>query len=357
MDSADVSTIQKPLIQHVQELRAHLTWMAIFVTAGGLIGYFLQDRLLTLLQKPLNQTLYYSSPTGGIAFLFKLCITTGIIFALPAILYNTFRFVEPVLEKDQRKGLVKYIVWSFMLAYAGVAFAYFVSLPAALHFLSGFGGDKVKALIGANEYFNFAIAYVGGFAFLFQLPLIILFINRIKPLKPSKMMKAQRWVILISFIVAAVLTPTPDPFNQTIMAVPMIILYQFGVFLVMMTNRKRARVAKRQARLARILDQSVEPSFADQFDEAFDDLLDEDFAASPLPKPVTINHVTHLVPPIKRAPVVQPVQRGRVITDIGAPTKLPARRPIPQLRERPLERPAAPATARRLMIGNDFSNV
>jgi hypothetical protein len=97
----------------------------------------------------------------------------------------------------------------------------------------------IKALITADEYFSFALAYIVGFALLFQLPLIILFINRIKPLRPSGMMKAQRYVILFSFIAAAILTPTPDPMNQFIMAVPLVILYQISIVIIWLSKRKQ----------------------------------------------------------------------------------------------------------------------
>ncbi len=118
-------------------------------------------------------------------------------------------------------------------------FAYFVSMPAALHFLANVDSKNLKALITVNEYLNFVAAYLGGFALLFQLPLIMLFINRIKPQKPSTLMGKQRWVILFSFIIAAILTPTPDPFNQFIMAAPVILLYQFSVILIWFINRKK----------------------------------------------------------------------------------------------------------------------
>ena len=237
-----------PLLEHISELRTHLVWVGIFVIGGAALSYVYRDLLLKYLQAPLGDTLYYTSPTGGIAFLFKMCIVGGFIFALPVILFHAFRFVEPVMDEIQRKGTTKYVIWSFILAYCGIAFAYFFSLPSALTFLTSFGGDNVKSLIDAGQYFNFALAYVGGFAFLFQLPLVILFINRIKPLKPSVMMKFQKWIILASYIVAAMLTPTPDPINQTIMAVPIILLYEISIVLIFFLDRK---LKKQQARLAK----------------------------------------------------------------------------------------------------------
>lgn len=233
------ATNRKPFIEHVHEFRRRLVWCALFFIVGGMIGYALYEPLLDIVQQPLDQTLYYTSPTGGFNFVFKVCAAFGLILALPVIIYQMLKFVEPITQRAHRTAVLTYLLWSANLAYVGVLFGYFVSLPAALHFLTRFGGDRIQALITADEYFSFALAYIVGFALLFQLPLIVLFVNRIKPLKPSGMMKAQRWVILISFIVAAILTPTPDPMNQAIMAIPIIILYQLSIVMVLLVNRKR----------------------------------------------------------------------------------------------------------------------
>jgi hypothetical protein len=157
----------------------------------------------------------------------------------PVIMYNLYKFLSPLIVRQKRLTIFLFITTSFILACLGVVFAYFVSLPAALIFLTQFGGDSVKSLITANEYFSFALAYLGGFAILFQIPLLIMIINRIKPLKPSGMLKNMRWIILASFIVAAMLTPTPDPINQAIMAAPIIILYLLSIIMVFFTNRRR----------------------------------------------------------------------------------------------------------------------
>ncbi|MGC1176814.1 MAG: twin-arginine translocase subunit TatC [Candidatus Saccharimonadales bacterium] len=251
MNSAkDASTIHKPFVEHVHELRKRLMWVVLFVTIFGGAAYSVHQRLLNILQKPLGQTLYYTSPTGGFSFLFKVCLVAGFILALPVVLYHLFEFMGPLLKRKARFIIVKYTLCSFLLAYAGMLFAYFVSLPAALHFLTRIGGTGIKSLIGVDEYFNFALAYVGGFALLFQLPLIVLFINRIKPLSPKKMMSTERYVIVISFIVAAVLTPTPDPLNQTIMALPIILLYQVSIGLVWFVNRRSKRKAATTPKIA-----------------------------------------------------------------------------------------------------------
>lgn len=220
------------LAEHLQELRRRVMWIVLFIVIGAVAGYFMHDALVSAMQRPLNDNLYYTAPTGAFSFIIKVCTVFGLVAAMPVILYQIFAFFGPLIVRRTKRSLVFYVTGSFLLAAAGAAFAYFLSLPAALHFLVNFGGNNIHSLITANEYFNFVLVYVTGFALIFQLPLVISFINRISPLGPMKMLKATRYVVLGSFIAAAVITPTPDPLNQFMMAAPIISLYLLSVAVV-----------------------------------------------------------------------------------------------------------------------------
>lgn len=224
--------------EHINELRRRTMWAALFVAIGAGIGYVLNDRIIWLLQQPLGERLYYTTPTGAFSFVIKVCCAFGFIVSLPVVLYQGFGFFEPMIRVKTRRLLLTYVAVSVLLACAGIAFAYFISLPAALHFLVNFGNSAgdIHAMITAEEYFNFVLAYVAGFAVLFQLPLIIIFINKIKPLQPKRLMGGTRYVILGSFAVSAIITPTPDPINQALMAGPIILLYFMSVLAVAVTN-------------------------------------------------------------------------------------------------------------------------
>lgn len=236
---------KKPIADHVGELRQRLIWCVLALIAGGILGYKYQQEIIYWLVKPLEQQLFYTSPAGGFDFLIKICLFFGFIVAVPVIVYNFMRFVSPALPHRAAFKTGRIIITSILLALAGIAFAYFVSLPAALHFLSQFTTDQIQSLISAQEYFNFVMLYLAGFALLFQMPLIIAMVNKITPLKPAALMKKQRVVILVSFIIAAVLTPTPDPINQALMAVPIIGLYQTSIGVVWQDNKRSSRKQKR----------------------------------------------------------------------------------------------------------------
>jgi sec-independent protein translocase protein TatC len=126
---------------------------------------------------------------------------------------------------------------SFLLALFGVLTAYYLVLPATLNFLANFAGVQLKALISTKDYFSFITKYLLGFAILFQLPLVMQILGRFVKLRASTLLKYWRHVIVVSFVVAAVLTPTPDPINQAIMAAPIIILYFISVLTLALSQK------------------------------------------------------------------------------------------------------------------------
>jgi len=211
--------------------------------AGAAIGYAIQDQVIAFLMAPLGgQQLVYLTPIGGFNFIFKVSLYFGIGLSIPIIMYQLYRFLEPLMDPKRKRSVVFYALASIVLALAGASFAYFASLPAALHFLTGFNIKNVTAMLTVDSYLAFIITYLLGFAALFQIPLILMIINTIKPLPPKKLMGFQRFVILAAFIVAAIISPTPDITNQTILALPIILMYQVGVLLVWLQARTTRRV-------------------------------------------------------------------------------------------------------------------
>lgn len=230
----------QPFSEHIRELRQRLIYSIGALFIGCIVGYIIHGQLFSLIKRPLNEQLYYTTPTGGFFAVIKISIMFGLIVAVPIFIYQLGKFLSPAFRRRIRAG--RTIFYSTILSVLGILFAYFISLPAALHFLANINSPELQSLITVNEYLNFVTSYVAGFALLFQLPLILLFINRIKPQKPGKLMGLQRYVVLFSFILAAILTPTPDPMNQLLMALPIIFLYQFSVGLVWLTNRRESKL-------------------------------------------------------------------------------------------------------------------
>ena len=229
----------QPFSEHVRELRRRLIYVVATLFLGSIVGYAIHGSLFRLIKRPLHEQLYYTTPLGGFNAMIKISILFGLIITVPVFIYQLAKFLGPAFRHRIRPPRI--VFFSIILATAGVLFAYFIGLPASLHFLANVDSQDLQSIITVNEYLNFVAAYSAGFAILFQLPLILLFINRIKPQRPGRLMHIQRYVVLFSFIVAAILTPTPDPINQIIMALPIILLYQFSIALIWFVNRREKR--------------------------------------------------------------------------------------------------------------------
>lgn len=233
-------------LDHIRELRSRLFWIVFTIVLVSAAGFQFKDWLIAVVMDPLHgQKLVYLTPGGGFSFIFTLCIYFGVLVAIPVIVYQIYRFLQPLLQRSSRRLIVTFMALSCLLAVGGAAFGYFVTIPAALDFLATFAGDAVTPNLTADSYLNFVVAYVLGLALLFQLPLLLFLFDHVRPFPPGSLLSTQRFVIVGATIVAAIITPTPDAVNMAIVAVPIIAIYQFGVVAVFARHRARIRSQKR----------------------------------------------------------------------------------------------------------------
>jgi sec-independent protein translocase protein TatC len=308
-----VRSPQLTLIDHLHELRTRLFWIILTLIIAGSASYLIKDQIMAVIMQPLGgQRLVYLTPIGGFNFIFKVSLYFGLAVILPVIIYHLYRFLEPLMDKRRKRSVFFFIFASFLLAIGGGTFAYFAGLPAALHFLTGFTIQNVSAMLTVESYLAFVVTYVLGFAALFQIPLILMIINTIRPIPPKTLMGFQRFVILGAFIVAAIISPTPDVTNQAILAVPIIVMYQVGVLLVWMQSRS---ANKRQKKIAAAV--TNEPINRTQ------------------PAKVYAQPTQSTQPAPVAAPVVQPIQRQRPVMDIAGPRRVA--RPVQPIRTRPVQ--------------------
>ncbi len=236
---------QQTFAEHIHELRRRLTWPALILILGGSLGYVFHTTIINFLKAPLHQDLYYTTPAGGFNFVMKICFLLGITLAIPALIYNLISFIEPAVEKKITRKLITLVTsLSLTLGLAGAAFAYFVVLPVSLKFFGDVKLPGISPLISADDYLNFAITCIVTFILLFQIPLMVLFINHIKPMSPRKMLKYERYVIVGSLVIALVLPFTYDPLTQFLIALPIVILYNLSIFMVWMANREKRKTRK-----------------------------------------------------------------------------------------------------------------
>ncbi|HCR55946.1 TPA: twin-arginine translocase subunit TatC [Candidatus Saccharibacteria bacterium] len=232
---------------HIKELRTRLFLVAGVFFVLSLIAYAIRDVLIEVVLSPIgHQKLIYLNPTGGFNFIFSVTMYAAAVVVMPFLLFQVYQFVKPTLPAKARRYSVPVFLVATVLMCSGVLFGYFVAVPSAIHFLNTFAGDYVEASLTADSYLNFFMAYVAGLGLLFQLPLILLFWNWISPIQKGGLLNSQRYVIAGAFIVAAMITPTPDAVNQAMVAGPIIVIYQLGVIAVFNMNRRARKAAKKQ---------------------------------------------------------------------------------------------------------------
>ncbi len=238
----------KTFSDHISELRKRAFFVALVFMVASSLAYNYRDLLVDIIMKPLgDEKLIYLTPGGGFNFIFQVTLYAGLVVAAPMLIYQLYGFIRPALPSRAQRSAGKVVASSFLLMLCGVTFGYFVAVPSALNFLSTFAGTDIAPNLTADSYLGFFLAYIAGLAVLFQLPLLLLFFHWIHPMTPGKLLKSEKFVILFAFVAAAIITPTPDVLNQSMIAVPLIAIYQLGVIAVLFTISREHRRAKREA--------------------------------------------------------------------------------------------------------------
>ena len=219
------------LVGHLSELRKRLIIIAVAVIVGTCISYYYVDLLLEILLKPAGK-LYYMRPTEAFFTYMKVSVVGGLVIAAPIILHQIWLFVKPALtvrEKQLSNWILPVAIGLFGI---GIVFSYVLVLPAAVKFFMGFATDELQPMFSIGQYMDFVLSFVLPFGFIFELPLILIILGYFN-LITSRFLKTKRKIfILISFIIGAVISPTPDMFSQTMIALPMILLYETSLFVL-----------------------------------------------------------------------------------------------------------------------------
>jgi sec-independent protein translocase protein TatC len=233
------NTKNQTVKQHLREMLTRLVWVVIMFVAGSVAGYIFHIQIIAFLQHYISGALYYTSPAGSFNFVMKVTLLVGVITAVPALIYQVIKYIQPALKATHRyKRIWLVSLISLTLAITGAAFALFIVIPMSLRFFASFNISNLKPLISADQYLDYVIKALTWFAILFQIPLITLFINRIKPLRPRTLLKYERHVVVAALVIALILPFTYDPLTQFIIAVPIILLYNLSIIFIWFANRK-----------------------------------------------------------------------------------------------------------------------
>lgn len=246
-------------MDHVRELQGRLFLIAVVFLVVAAAAYPFFDKIVDLIVSPLGKEheLVYLTPGGAFSFIIQVCLYVGAIGALPMLIYQLYRFVMPAVKRVTMRRAIGFTLASFFLAIVGIVFAYVVSLPAALYFLTSFDLYHINPMLTIDSYFSFVMTYILAGAILFQLPLVMIMIDSIRPQPPKRLMKFQQHIIIGSFVVAAIISPTPDALNQILLASPMIVMYQLGIVVISWRHRSARKRAKREKEIEETLLQPI----------------------------------------------------------------------------------------------------
>jgi sec-independent protein translocase protein TatC len=235
---------KQPFLAHLEELRKRLIACAIAVGVGFVISYFFSERLFQLLIIPLrnampegDQLIFTNLPEMFLTYL-KVAFIAGVLVAAPIIFYELWMFVAPGLYQNEKRYAIPFIVSSTILFIGGSLFGYFVVFPFGFKFFLGFSNEFVKALPSVKQYFSFSIKLLFAFGIIFELPVLVFFLTKMGLLTPEFLKRNRKYAILLTFVIAAILTP-PDVITQFMMAAPLLILYEIGIFVARLARTKK----------------------------------------------------------------------------------------------------------------------
>ena len=236
--------IRQEIFQSLARLRKGLLQIVIvFVLSGIVIFPFSKDVLRHLRNTSLKIDLVaFGIPESFLAFL-KFTIYASLFVSIPLIFYHIWRAFAPMFRVKGVRSATPVLLAAIFLFYFGAFFCYFITLPFGVQFLLGYQSAHIKPMISISRYVSFCTVFIFGFGLTFELPLILALLSYIKVVNAAFLTRNRRYAILVIAIVAAVVTPTPDVFNMALMGGPLYILFEIGVILVKIIERKRTAAA------------------------------------------------------------------------------------------------------------------
>lgn len=223
--------------EHLLEIRHRVTVSALTVVLTTVVALVFTKDIIDFLTEPARDAdpdfrPIFTELLGFISAYFKVGLLVGIFAAMPVVLYQFFAFVSPGLTSGERKWILPIVVLATISFAGGGAFAFFIAWPPALDFLLNFGDDVADPQIRINNYIDMLTRFVFWTGIVFEMPLVLMGLGALGVLRAKRLIRAWRWAIIGSFIIAAFITPSIDPVTQAFVAVPLIFLYGLGIVLV-----------------------------------------------------------------------------------------------------------------------------
>ena len=248
-----------PFWSHLEELRKRLVRSVLWIAVGFAICFNFSEDLLKLLMWPMNvklkiqgaypyfytvpnqvqEKLHYTTLIEPFWAHLKIALIAGLMLVFPMIMFEVWKFISPGLLPKERRYVGYFVSFSTLFFGIGVLFCFLLLLPFAIPFLLNYKTENLIAIIKIGDYIDFVLKFLLASGAVFELPLIIVLLSRMGIVSPQVLAKYRKYAFLASFIIGAILTPTPDVFNQTILSIPIYLLYEAGILASRIFGRKK----------------------------------------------------------------------------------------------------------------------
>ncbi len=238
--------VRASFFDHLTELRVRLVRALLGVAVGVAVAGWFSDRIFRWVMEPVlaslpegQRALNYTSYLEPFLVYLKVALYGGTFLAAPWVLFQLWLFVAPGLYKREKSLVIPFVAIGTLLFYCGVAFTYFAVMPFAFPALASIAGPDMRPILTMREQLTLVLAMMLGFGVVFEIPVIIAFLAMIGLVTPEFLAKYRRHAIIVNVILAAILTPTGDPFNLFLMAAPMVVFYEVGILAARLVRKRK----------------------------------------------------------------------------------------------------------------------
>lgn len=244
----DIDDSKMPLLDHLVELRNRLLWCVLALVIAFAVCFYFAEYIYGWLVQPLKDVgqdkLIYTDLFEAFWVQIKVGLFAAMMVSFPVFATQMYRFVAPGLYRNEKKAFLPFLAMTPVLFGLGASMAYFGAMPVALKFLLGFegnvGGITQEALPGVGNYLSFATTFIFGFGVAFQLPVLLMLLERAGIVSRDQLIAGRRYAIVGAFAIAAVLTP-PDVVSQLLLAIPLCLLYELAIIAIWFTQKRRSK--------------------------------------------------------------------------------------------------------------------
>jgi sec-independent protein translocase protein TatC len=236
-------------LEHLEDLRKRLAFSIVAIILVTVAAWFFHEKIYEILSRPVTQYLpegkglvYTTLPAPFMVYI-KVSFLTAIFAASPFIFLQLWYFVAPGLYRKEKKYVVPFVLFTSVFFTLGALFGYFIAFPFACRFFINMG-KEFEPVITVDQFFSLALRILLGIALVFELPTLVFFLSRMGLITSRWMVKNFKYAFLVVFIIAAIITPSPDVFNQSLIAIPMLVLYGLGILIAFFFGKKREKEKK-----------------------------------------------------------------------------------------------------------------